>query len=106
MKPELQPILTELRERLTDLYGMRLQQMSLFGSQARGDSTPGSDIDILIVLLGEVDPAEEIARTGGITSGISLDHDVVVSCVFMSSDRYETEQSPLLLNIRRESVPV
>ncbi|MBI5428542.1 MAG: nucleotidyltransferase domain-containing protein [Nitrospinae bacterium] len=106
MKPELQPILTELRERLTDLYGARLQQISLFGSQARGDSTPGSDIDVLIVLRGEVDPAEEIARTGDITSGISLDHDVVVSCVFMSSDRYETEQSPLLLNIRRESVPV
>jgi hypothetical protein len=37
---------------------------------------------------------------------LSLRDDVVVSCTFVSSDRYLTEQSPLLMNVRREGVPV
>ncbi len=35
----------------------------LFGSQARGDKMPGSDIDVLVVLKGPVRPGEEIRRT-------------------------------------------
>lgn len=80
--------------------------MVLFGSQARGDEGAASDIDVLVILSGEVTPGEEIARTGPITAVLSLQNDVVISCVFMSSERWEREKSPLLLNARREGVPV
>jgi predicted nucleotidyltransferase len=106
MKPEMRIALEELRKRFEGLYGAKLKRLSLFGSQARGDAVPGSDIDVLVVLDGDVSPAKEIARTGQITSELSLKRDIVVSCVFMSSERFEMEQSPLLLNIRKESVPV
>ncbi|HLG16404.1 MAG TPA: nucleotidyltransferase domain-containing protein [Blastocatellia bacterium] len=33
--------------------------MILFGSQARGDAATGSDIDVLVVLRGEVRPGLE-----------------------------------------------
>ena len=81
MKPEIQTALEELRKRFENLYGARLKQLSLFGSQARGDAVPGSDIDVLVVLGGEVNPAKEIARTGQITSELSLKRDIVVSCL-------------------------
>lgn len=104
MKPEIQVIVSELRQKLKALYGERLVHVVLFGSQSRGDAMPGSDIDIMVVLKGLVSPAKEIARTGGMTSELSLKYDVVVSCTFVSSERYETERSPLLLNIHREGV--
>jgi predicted nucleotidyltransferase len=97
-------ILAELQQRLVALYGSRLVRMVLFGSQAREDAKPGSDIDILLVLTGLVDPGEEIARIGRITSALSLEHDVVISCTFVSDDRYVNERSPLMLNVRREGV--
>jgi predicted nucleotidyltransferase len=78
----------------------------LFGSQARGDAQFGSDIDVLVVLSSEVHPGEEIHRTGGIVSQISLNNDVVISCIFMALERYSHEQSPLLRNVRREGVSV
>jgi predicted nucleotidyltransferase len=106
MKSEVQSLLAELKVQFARLYGKRLQQISLFGSQARGDSMPGSDIDVLVVLSGEVSPAREIEVSGDLTSTLSLEHDVVLSCIFMSADRFEKEQSPLLLNIRREGIPV
>jgi predicted nucleotidyltransferase len=80
--------------------------MLLFGSEARGEAEPGSDIDVLIVLQGQVGPGEEITRIGAITSALSLKFDTVVSCTFVSADRFSTEQSPLLLNVRREGVAV
>ena len=80
--------------------------MLLFGSHARGDSEPDSDIDVLVVLKGDVRPGKEIAQVGPITSALSLKYDTVLSCTFISDDRYSKEQSPLLLNVRREGIAV
>jgi predicted nucleotidyltransferase len=99
-------ILNELKERLSEIYGDRLVRLVLFGSQARGDAEEGSDIDVMVVLKGLVSPCEEIHRTGEQVAKISLDRDVVVSCVFMAEDRFERERSPLLLNVRREGIPL
>jgi predicted nucleotidyltransferase len=78
----------------------------LFGSQARGDVEPGSDIDVLVVLQGVVSPCEKIARTINDVADISLAYNEVVSCVFVSEEQFERERSPLLLNVRREGVPL
>lgn len=102
----LQTILGELRRGLEGLYHERLAQVVLFGSQARDDAVAGSDIDILVVLHGPVNPGREIARVGETTAALSLKHDRVISCTFVSTERYQNEQSPLLINVRREGVPV
>jgi uncharacterized protein len=106
MGPGLENILRELRCRLEALYGERLVRLSLYGSQARGDSLPGSDIDVLVVLEGPVSPCEEIARTVKDVAEISLNHGVVIACVFVSREAYAHEQSPLLLNVRRQEIAI
>lgn len=105
MNPKLKTILAELRSRLEALYGDRLAKLILYGSQARGDAETDSDIDVLVVLRGTVNPGQEIERTGDIVSNVSLLNRVVVSCVFVSVERYRCEWTPLLANVRREGVP-
>jgi predicted nucleotidyltransferase len=102
----VQTVVAELRRRFERLYGPRLVSMVLYGSQARGDAEPGSDIDVLVVLEGEVEPCGEIHRSSDDVCDVSLTHDATVACVFVSREQYETEQSPLLMNVRREGVPV
>lgn len=104
MNINLKPILTLLKQELTDLYGDRLQHLTLFGSQARGDAEPGSDIDVLVVLKSPVNPGEEIKRTGKAIADLSLDYDVVISCLFMDETHYQTRNGSLLRNIRKEGV--
>jgi len=99
-------ILTELRQRLEAIYGERLVRLVLFGSQARGDAEDGSDIDVMVVLRGTVSPCTEIERTIEDVAQICLDHEAVVACVFMSEDRFASEISPLLLNVRREGIAI
>jgi predicted nucleotidyltransferase len=103
--PKIKTIVAKLRKSFQVLYGKRLVKMILFGSHARGDAEPGSDIDVLVVLEGQVNPAKEIERTSEIRASLCLHYDVVVSCLYISAERYTTEQSPLLLNVRREGIP-
>ncbi len=107
MPPHLQVILSELKQRLRSLYGDTLVKMVLYGSQARGDAVPDSDVDVLVVLKDDhLSPSAEITRTLPDVAEVSLNHDIVISCVFIPATRFEHEQSPLLLNVRREGTVI
>ena len=105
MGESVKQIVAELRLSFEKIYGDKLAGMMLFGSQARGMAEDGSDIDVLVILQGPVIPGLEIARTSSQRASISLKNNIVVSCTFISADQWATEQSPLLINIRRESLP-
>ena len=75
-------------------------------SQARDEAEPDSDIDVMVVLRGAVNPHQEIRRLSAFTSGLCLKHNVLISCVYTSEEDFCNEQSPLMLNVRREGVLV
>ena len=102
----LDTILREFRHGLEEIYGSRLVQVVLFGSQARDEAEPDSDIDVMLVLRGPVNPHDEIRRLSAFKGELCLRYDVVVSCVYMSEEGFCSEQSPLMLNVRREGVLV
>ena len=106
MNDKVAAVLAEVRRHFEKVYGDRLVQLVLFGSQARGDAAEGSDIDLLVVLKGPVVSAQEIERNSEFRSALCLNHDVVLSLLYMDEDRYLTKQGPLLRNIQREGVPV
>jgi predicted nucleotidyltransferase len=97
-------ILDTLRLEFARVLGEQLESMLLFGSRARGDSRPDSDIDVLVVVRDPVDYGELIRRTSEVVSTLSQDNDVVISRAFVSKERFEREQSPFLRNVRREGI--
>lgn len=106
MHGDLQNILAELRRHFEALYGSRFVKLVLFGSQARGDAEPGSDIDVLIVLQGSVNQGDESARALNFIADLSLRFNTVVSCVYMDEERFLHRNGPLLRNIHREGILV
>jgi predicted nucleotidyltransferase len=97
-------------ERLKFLVSERLSlhQMILFGSRARGDADPDSDLDVLVVLDG---PADRSARetVSDCAWETGLEHGIVIVPIVVSRDEWERgpERYSLLAEaIRAEGVPV
>ncbi|UFP97106.1 nucleotidyltransferase domain-containing protein [Gloeobacter morelensis MG652769] len=74
----------------------------LFGSYARQEAGPESDIDVLIVLEGSFDYAEEIERTSALIARLSLESNRVISRSFCSAEYFARAVTPFLRNVRRE----
>ena len=98
-------ILAELKDRLSEAYGERLHAVVLFGSEARGDARPDSDIDVMAV-LDELsgDYGDELERGLAAVYPVALRIGRRVSVKPLARDEYEQGDSPLLREVRRSGV--
>ncbi|WP_457653426.1 nucleotidyltransferase family protein [Rhodocaloribacter sp.] len=102
LSPAVRAALAEAVAMLGDLYGSRLRHLVLFGSQARGESHPESDVDVLVVLGEELDYVVEVRRLVGVMMRLLDRFEVVVSFKPISLATYRNPRHPLMINIRRE----
>jgi len=86
------------------LYADRLKRVILYGSCARNEATVDSDIDLGVVVAGEVIPGKEINRMINIITDINLEYDVLLPVCPLSEEDYPNRNSPFLINIRREGI--
>ncbi|MCX6345607.1 MAG: nucleotidyltransferase domain-containing protein [Armatimonadetes bacterium] len=85
------------RQLLTDLKSLVLSRipdatLMLYGSVARGEQTPESDYDILILLHTPI-TREQKANIRNIIYDLELQHNVVMSIIFYTEDEWN---SPLV----------
>lgn len=104
-KDEVLRIVRELHGHLDVIYGDRLKGVYLYGSYARGDARDESDIDVAVVLAGEVKSGGEIDRTGDIVSDICLREDCLILTVFISEQELRERPFAVLRNIAAEGIP-
>jgi len=106
MTEPISRVLREARDRLSSVYGENLRHLVLYGSYARGEAQEGSDIDLLIVLQDLHDPEAELSRIDPLASELCLKYDVLLTFEAISAEDYLQRNTPLLLNVRREGIPI
>ena len=77
----------------------------LYGSVARGDNTPESDVDIAMIIRGELDRIADKELTRAVTE-LDLKYDTVLSVIDVEEKhfrRYKNEL-PFYKNIEREGI--
>jgi uncharacterized protein len=97
-------ITDELKRELTKIYQDQLSKLILFGSQARGDANPYSDIDILVVLKDEINPVEEINRNSYLISEMCLKYDVLINCFYITESNLNNDNKLLIKNIKKDGI--
>jgi predicted nucleotidyltransferase len=101
----IRDVVLQLEAGLREFYGNRYRGLILFGSYARGTAWEGSDVDLLLLLDGPVNPAREIMREP-VSCPISLDSGVVLSVIPMSFETYQQGDSVFLDSVRQDAIPV
>ena len=89
---------------LKAVYGGRLKGVYLYGSYARNEADPESDVDVLVVLDRIDRYAAEVDRVSQLGSDLSLKYGVSISKVFMRERDWLGRQSPFLANVREEAI--
>jgi len=103
MSPTTDPVLTQFRAALNELYGNRIERVVLFGSRARGDARPDSDYDVAVFLKDMSDRWAEFDRLARLETDIILNTGAVVHAMPYLAGAYN-ERTPLMHEVRREGL--
>jgi predicted nucleotidyltransferase len=106
-KENIKRSLYELKKVLTKRFGSEIE-LYLFGSVARNDYHPESDIDILVLLPGKVDTSLE-EEVFDLAYDVELEYDVVFGIVVHSKEFWASEKAavmPFHQNLQRESLRI
>jgi predicted nucleotidyltransferase len=98
--------LGEIKRRVSALYDVR--QYILFGSKARGDATPDTDIDLLIITGRELEHGER-HRISDILTDINLEYDTLYSSIAVDAETWNSKLYsfyPIHVNVEREGMLV
>lgn len=77
----------------------------LYGSVARGDNTSESDVDIAMVIRGELDRITDKKLTRAVTE-LDLKYDTVLSVIDVEEKHFRRYKNklPFYMNIEREGI--
>jgi uncharacterized protein len=104
LPPKIRDVVVELAKGLRELYGNRFRGLLLYGSYARGTAWEGSDVDLLLLLEGPVNPVREILRTEEVTASLSLEANLVLSVMPVSFEDFEHAETMFLRVVRKEAI--
>jgi predicted nucleotidyltransferase len=107
LKAHEQQAVSDFVDRLRQYHPKRVLQTILFGSKARGDSTPESDIDILIIVDDE--DWRFSHAISDLAADVSLEYDVLIGPRVIGRERWERmtrRRSGLYRAVAAEGIPL
>lgn len=106
---EMQGAVTEFAKEAKRIYGVKLKEIILYGSCARGDFTPESDIDLMILLdVPEGEINVERRRIYDTSDKLDRTYNVVLTPVFQTYQTYRKylTASVFYQNVQKEGVKI
>ena len=97
-------LLTRIRAALQNAFGERLEGVVLYGSEARGEARPDSDVDVLVLLDRVPRYVEDLMACIEALYPLSEHIGRRISAKPVPADEYETVECPLDQAAHREGI--
>ena len=97
-------LLKEIRTRLAAAYKSRFRGVVLYGSEARGEGSPESDIDVLVLLDGPAESWEDIKIGSDALYPLMLRIGRTIDAMPVDVRRYQEGDAPLYVNALKEGI--
>ena len=94
----------ELRRRLADAFGDRLRGVVVYGSEARGEASEDSDIDVMVLLQGPLSLWEDIKTGVEATYDLAVELGRPIHPDPVDQEEYERGEFALYRNVKREGI--
>lgn len=107
MSQFIQSMMEQYVEEIKKIYGLRLHQIILYGSYARGDFRPDSDIDIMILLdIPDLELKTYSQKLSYMTYDFNLDHDIDIKPIAKNEKHFKkwVMNYPFYENIQKEGI--
>jgi len=96
------PILRQVKEDLRNAYGERLVGIVLYGSRARGDNRPDSDVDILALVKNYRGKQDDL-RVRHLGAEILLNTGALINLTVLPENGL-ARRTGFMFNVRREGL--
>jgi predicted nucleotidyltransferase len=99
-----EPLRQEIKHRLAAAFGPRLRGVVLYGSEARGDATDDSDIDLLVLLDGPLSVGADLRAIINALYDLQLQIGRPIHAMPGEYNEYEAAELFLYQEVRREGL--
>lgn len=104
--PDTSTLLSRIKFRLQAVYGDRLRGVVLYGSEARGEATPDSDVDILVLLVGPVVLGQDLYKIIEALYPLQLEMNRVLEAFPVDEINYIRGEYAWYRNAQKEGIRV
>jgi predicted nucleotidyltransferase len=98
-------LLNRAKAALQNAFGERLRGVVLYGSEARGEAGPDSDVDLLVLLDETPGYVEDLLACIEVLYPLSEQIGRRISARPVPADEYENVECPLYQAAHREGIP-
>lgn len=104
-RPAVLTVLQDYVGKVVTLHGDQVLSITLYGSQARGDGSVESDIDLFVIVQKDTPTLRQALVD--LAWQVQFEHDVVISDVIYSVEQFQQMQSrqfPYYQSIQRDGI--
>ena len=107
MSQRMKSLIEMYIEEIQKIFGGHLSKVILYGSYARGDFRPDSDVDIMILLdITDLEIKAYSRQLSYMTYDFNMDHDLDIKPIAKSEDHFRkwVVNYPFYANVQKEGV--
>lgn len=107
MPQNMQNLMMQYIAEVKKIYGAHLKSVILYGSYARGDFQPDSDVDVMILLdLSDLDLKQYSQKLSYMTYDFNMDNDLDIKPITKNEQHFKkwVVNYPFYANVRKEGV--